>query len=225
MLSLLHLRRRWYASRLEDGPLRRFYQQPFARGAATIDALPLLAVDLETTGLDADSDTILSVGWVPVDGLSIRLGGARHQLVRQHEEINESSVALHAITDDMAAGGEPLCSVLQSLLEALSGRVLVVHNAQIEQSFLDRACRRCFGGPFIVPTIDTLQLALRRLRRREQAPRSGELRLAALREQYGLPRYKAHNALTDALAGAELFLAQQAHWAGDGQARLKHFCD
>ncbi len=223
MRSLLHLRRRWYASRLEEGPLRRFYQHPFASGADLLGTQALLAVDLETSGLDAERDTILSVGWVPVEGLHIHPGGAVHQLVQQQGRINESSVPLHAITDDMASAGAPLCDVLQRLLQALTGRVLIAHNARVEQSFIDHACRRCFGGPFFVPTIDTMQLALRRLRQRGQSPRSGELRLGALREQYGLPRYRAHNALTDALASAELFLAQQAHWAGDGQARLKHF--
>jgi len=31
-----------------------------------------------------------------------------------------------------------------------------------------------------------------------------------LREQHGLPRYQAHNALCDAIAAAELFLVQVA---------------
>ncbi|WP_454228235.1 hypothetical protein [Propioniciclava flava] len=40
--------------------------------------------------------------------------------------------------------------------------------------------------------------------------RAGQLRLWAARERFGLPAYQAHDALTDALACAELYLAQVA---------------
>ncbi len=42
-------------------------------------------------------------------------------------------------------------------------------------------------------------------------PRGEDLRLARVRERYDLPRYGSHNALSDALACGELFLAQQSH--------------
>ena len=55
--------------------------------------------------------------------------------------------------------------------------------------------------------LDTLQIEADRRRRREQPAQPGELQLGRLRRAYGLPAYTAHNALTDALATAELFLA------------------
>ena len=50
--------------------------------------------------------------------------------------------------------------------------------------------------------------------RREQPIRQGELTLAACRARYHLPDYRAHNALGDALATAELLLAHLASGAG-----------
>lgn len=217
----LELRRRWYAARLADTPLRQFYLHPFAAAGSRLESVELLALDLETTGLDPKQDTILSAGWISLNAHSVRLGSGEHHLIKTDNAISESSAVIHAITDDMAATGEELCEVLGKLLQALRGRVLLAHNAIIERRFLDQACRHCYGGGFVVPTIDTLQLALRRLRQRDQQPRGGELRLAALREQYHLPRYKAHNALSDALASAELFLAQLAHRSDGEQTRLK----
>ncbi|WP_293675636.1 hypothetical protein [Thiolapillus sp.] len=41
--------------------------------------------------------------------------------------------------------------------------------------------------------------------------------------QYGLPRYQAHNALMDAIATAELFLAQLAHGNYQKPPPLKNF--
>ena len=49
---------------------------------------------------------------------------------------------------------------MQQLLPILAGHILLAHNASIERSFIHSACQHCFGGPFFVPTIDTLQLAL-----------------------------------------------------------------
>lgn len=221
MSFALELQRRWAASRLGDNALRAFYQGGFPPGGAYLDEVRFLSLDLETTGLDARADTILSAGWVSLDAHSILLGSSEHHLIRPESTISESSAVIHAITDDIAAGGEELCKVMVGLLEVMQGKVLLAHNAVIERRFLSRACQHCFGGPLYVPTVDTLQLALRRLRQRDQQPRGGELRLATLREQYGLPRYKAHNALTDALATAELFLAQLAHWSGGDKTRLK----
>jgi DNA polymerase-3 subunit epsilon len=218
---LLDTRRRWHASRLAAGPLQQFYQRPFPGAGSNISTMEFLSLDLETTGLDAQRDTILSAGWITLSAQGIPLGSGEHYLVRAERAISESSAVIHAITDDMAAQGEELCLVLGKLLQALSGRVLLAHNATIERRFLNRACRHCFNGPFFVPTVDTLQLALRRLRQRDQQPRGGELRLGALREQYGLPRYKAHNALTDALGTAELFLAQLAHRGDSETTKLK----
>jgi DNA polymerase-3 subunit epsilon len=58
-----------------------------------------------------------------------------------------------------------------------------------------------------MPAIDTLDIAGRRLARSGQSPVPGSLRLGSLRRQHNLPRYPAHNALSDALSAAELFLA------------------
>lgn len=163
-----------------------------------------LALDLETTGGDPVADDILSFGWVCLEGEEILLGSARHRLIRPRRALNESSVIIHRITDDRAAGGEALRQVLDELLADLAGRVLIAHYSPTEVGFLDMACRNCYGGAFLPPVIDTLVLA-RRLQ--PLAPR-GALRLGALRRHHHLPRHRLHHALSDALAAAELFLAQ-----------------
>ena len=48
-------------------------------------------------------------------------------------------------------------------------------------------------------------------------------RLDDCRERYGLPRYGAHNALTDAIATAELWLAQMSHMQKKEALRLNYF--
>lgn len=180
-----------------------------------------LALDLETTGSDPDMDEIVSAGWVQVRGGAIDLGTATRRMVRTSVPMPEASAVIHAITDDEAAQGEPLRAVLVDILGALGGRVLVAHYAPTELGFLDAACRRCLGGGLLVPVVDTLQLARRRYSRAGRAPARGEFRLDALRMQYNLPGHQMHDALSDAIAAAELFLAQAAALSEEGPLALR----
>ena len=132
----------------------------------------------------------------------------------------EGSAIIHQITDDQAAGGVPLAEIMPEILQRLTGRILLAHHAWVEQSFLSAACQQLYGAPLVVPTIDTQALAQRLMRNRNQFVRSTSLRLFNLRSYYGLPRYKAHNALSDALATAELFLALAEDIQPNGDCRL-----
>lgn len=209
-LVSLDYRRRRLASKSPAGPVRDFLSAPFPPTRADCRQVEYLALDLETTGLDPQQDHILSMGWVVVKGVMVDLSSAQHRLVRPAMDIPESSAIIHMITDDTAAQGEALEAVLTDLLKRLKGRVLIAHHARMEIGFIKTACRKLFNAKFIVPTVDTLKLAKDWLDRRGQTYRSGDLRLDALRARYNLPRYRAHDALSDALAAAELFLAMIA---------------
>lgn len=209
LLSLDRHRRR-LAAKSPAGPVQEYLATPFPSPATDCRKVEFLALDLETTGLDPVQDHILSMGWVVVKGIIIDLSTAEHRLVRPSIDIPESSAVIHMITDDAAARGEALETALADLLKRLSGRVLIAHHAKIEVGFIKAACTRLFNARFIVPTVDTLKLAKEWLDRRNQTYRSGDLRLDALRARYNLPRYRAHDALVDALAAAELFLAMIA---------------
>ncbi len=213
LISLERQRQRW-ARRVPEGPLRDYYRAPFPSPDTVLEDVPMLALDLETTGLVPGRDRILSIGYVPLDGGRIRLAGAGHLAVRTNAPIPEAAVAVHGITDDRARSGATLAEALVPTLAALTGRVLLAHFAWLETRFLDIACRTAFGGPLVVPVIDTLALERRRLARAGAQAPPGALRLGALRERHGLPRYRAHDALTDAVATAELLAAQLAERGG-----------
>lgn len=214
-------RRARLADRAPAGPLRDYLAAPVPGPRTDVSELRLLAIDLETTGLDPRSDHILSVGFVPLDGLSIGLSGATHLLCRAEAEVGQSAV-VHGITDDALAEGLELRVVLERVAEALTGRVLLAHHAAIETEFLSAASERTFGVPLPIDAVDTMELQARVLRSHggEDLP-PGALRLATARAHLGLPRYAAHEALTDALACAELYLAQVARLGGGRPMTLK----
>lgn len=213
-------RRRRVDRAVTDGPLRRYLDVPAPAADTQAAALPLLAVDLETTGLSTRDDRILAVGFVPVDGQVIDLSGARQIVVRSDGDVGQSAT-VHGLTDDTVAGGIPLADALEQVLSALAGRALLAHYATIEEGFLSVACRAEFGHPLPVTVVDTLELQRRLTTNAWDNPRAGSLRLGAARAAHGLPRYRAHEALTDALSCAELWLAQSVAFVERGEGALR----
>jgi len=209
------------AQRTRHPDLARFYGQGTVAPDCPLSEVPLVALDIETTGLDAERHGIVSLGLVHFDLERIRMATARHWLVKPRRDLASASVGLHGITHQAVAEAPDIEKVLPALLEALAGRVVVVHYRAIERRFLERASRERLGEPLIFPVIDTLALEGRwrgrsgagwadRLARFFGLQSRVSLRLADCRERYHLPRYRAHHALVDALATAELLQAQLA---------------
>ena len=191
-----------------EGPLKDFLQVPFPALETPINNLPILAVDFETTGLDAKADKLLSVGFVAMEQEQIKLNSCYHQIIKAKAKLEESNVIIHQITDAQKEQGLPLNLVVEKLLKALAGKVMLVHFARIERQFLQQACLELYGLVPDFPMIDTLVIAKRQLDKRDVAYDPSELRLSNLRHGFELPDHHGHNALNDAIATAELLLAQ-----------------
>jgi DNA polymerase-3 subunit epsilon len=214
-------RRERLAGQAPPGPVRDLLATPSPDPGTDVSRLPLLAVDLETTGLDPRTDHILSVGFVPLDGLVIDLAGADHLICRAEAEVGQSAT-VHGITDDDLSSGVELATLVERVAEALRGRVLLAHHAAIEIAFLSAASQRTHGVPLPLTAVDTMDLQARVLGSHTGADLPpGALRLTTARSHLGLPRYGAHEALTDALACAELYLAQVARLSGGHHMSLR----
>ncbi|MCH4564967.1 MULTISPECIES: 3'-5' exonuclease [Halomonas] len=182
-----------------------------------IAEVPMVAMDMETTGLDARRHAIVSIGLVPFSLSRIRLAERRYWVVRPSRPLSRESVTYHHITHSEVAAAPDLEAVLPDLLEALAGRLAVVHYRHIERPFLNEAVRARLGEGIRFPMIDTMSLEARihrqslwaRFRRWLGRP-PVSIRLQNSRARYGLPAYQGHHALTDALATAELLQAQIA---------------
>jgi DNA polymerase III subunit epsilon len=173
-----------------------------------------LVLDIETSGLDPKQDHIVSVGWVCIHKGVIELDTARH-IVLDSAPIGDS-VGIHMITDsDVQQQGKRQESVLRYLRHLLRERVLVMHHAPMELGFLKLAWQTEALPTFSVSWLDTLAIERAKAHRSQQPIQDGGFRLGACRERYGLPEYQGHDALTDALATAELLLAQIAYQGKD----------
>ena len=204
-----------------EGALRDFLTVPLPNVNTPINRLSILSVDFETTGLDAKLDKLLSVGFVELKSKQIPLRSCYHQIINTQVQLKESNVIIHHITDSQKEQGQSLKIVIEALLKALTGKIMLVHFARIEQQFLQQACIKLYGMAPDFPMIDTLAIAKRRLDKRDIAYDPSELRLNILRNKYALPEHHAHNALNDAIATAELFMAQMSKRNADNKLLLK----
>ena len=199
--------RRWFLShsRVME-PLHSLMTSKLPERSAAFAETEFVALDIETTGLDAATADMLSVGWVVLRGGRVALKTARSWLVQPSGDVGDSA-SVHGLTDTVVGEGLNWGIVLDKIVKSLRGRVLVVHHAGLDKVLLDRMCQQRYGAKLLVPVVDTLELELRRQRRAHHLEENRPLRLGELRDAYNLPRYGAHDALSDAIATGELLIA------------------
>jgi DNA polymerase III subunit epsilon len=154
-----------------------------------------LALDLETTGLMAETDRIVEIGAVRFrsDGCEI---GRFQRLVNPDRPMSPAAYAIHGISDADLADAAPAREILPEFLAFLGDAdttALIAHNAAFDAGFLGRELGRA-GLP--APThslFDTLALARRRM------PDLASHRLDYLARALGLDPSDAHRALADSL--------------------------
>lgn len=198
--------------------IKSFYDSCITDPHTPLGRLRYAALDFETTGLEPENNSIVSIGLVPFDLQRIYCRNAQYWLVKPLEALADSSVLVHRITHGELDSAGDLGTIIEQLLSSLSGSMVIVHYHHIERRFLEEGARRCFDEAIKFPLIDTMLIeqALENRRgwpwrlmfKKKEPPR---LRLPDSRRRYGLPAYRQHHALTDAIATAELFQAQVAH--------------
>jgi DNA polymerase-3 subunit epsilon len=178
------------------------------------DSVVYWALDIETGGLDSRRDPIIALGMLPIRQGIIRLGEAYRTLVRPESgrEIRPESVRAHQLLTGEVSDAPPLGEVLTQVEGRLGDGALLVHHQAIDVQFLTRAYQRLGRRWPRPPVVDTVELLLkldrkaRFLRPAEASGQTPSTNLAEARRRHGLPDYQSHDALTDAIATAELFL-------------------
>jgi DNA polymerase-3 subunit epsilon len=175
------------------------------------DEVVFWSLDLETSGLKPESDRIISVGMVPIRGGVIRYGERYHQLVRPAglDDLSTEGIRAHHILPGELASAPPLAEVLPEVDRRLREGVLLVHYAHLDVPFLRGAYGRCgmtWPKPRVVDTVDLVLVWHYRQQQWTPHPPLPRTALSDARAAFHLPEHLTHDALSDALATAELFL-------------------
>jgi DNA polymerase-3 subunit epsilon len=173
--------------------------------------VPLLFLDLETTGLDlAAGHRVAEVALLRQRGASEE--GRLESVVNPGRLIDPEAARVNGLSDDVLALG-PSFAELAPAIEALTtGAVLVGHNVSFDLAFFRLELAAANRQPLTNLSIDTLALARRLLRRPSYS-------LSALAAELGLPA-PTHRAMADVVATQALFATLAALMAELGVVTL-----
>ena len=174
-----------------------------------------IAIDVETTGLDARHDELISFAGIPIESARIVAPETVRGLVRPRIASSAASVEIHGLRDYDLSGAPTAPDALAPLAEVMRGRVPVVHAQWVERTFLRKA-----GCPLPRRVVDTA-LLWRVLSIERGEPDPGTCSLSAIAEELGLPAHRPHTAEGDTLTAAQIFLALATHLETHGRVTVR----
>jgi DNA polymerase-3 subunit epsilon/ATP-dependent DNA helicase DinG len=153
----------------------------------------MVAIDIETTGLDPKKDAIIEIGAVRFSGNVIEEEWS--SLINPGRPIPPFIIQLTGIHNEMVAQAPFIQEVYEDLVDFAGDMPLVGHNISFDLGFLKRR-----GGLATNKPVDTYEMAAILL------PTAERYNLGALSERLGIEIPSAHRALDDARATHRLFL-------------------
>lgn len=145
-------------------------------------------VDVETSGLIARRDRVLSVAVITIDPDGEQTGEFSTLL---NPGCDPGPVEVHGLTVERLRGAPTFDQVAGRIGAMLQDRVLVAHNAQFDYDFLAYEFARARMWLPVSQRLCTLAL------NRQVDPPTDDMKLGTLAVHYGIPQQRAHDALDD----------------------------
>ncbi len=194
---------------------------PFSRAPAptphdptALADLPVVALDLETTGLDVRIARIVSIGALRMVGRVHETTPPFDRLIDPGRPIPPAATAIHGIADATVAGAPHFADLWREIAAYVGDRVAIGHNVGFDIAMLraeTRLCGRAWTAP---PTLDLVRLAA------ALEPRERDLTLEGTAARWGVTVRGRHTALGDARAAAALWIAALERLAAAGIRRF-----
>jgi ATP-dependent DNA helicase DinG len=146
---------------------------------------PIVALDIECTGIDPENDAIIEIGAVRFNGR--RVEGEWHSLVNPGRRIPPFITNLTSITDAMVRSAPDIRQITGDLAKFVGDATIVGQRIAFDLSFLRRQGLFQFNE-----SVDTYDIAAVML------PRAGRYNLGALGQQLNVLLPATHRALDDA---------------------------
>ena len=156
----------------------------------------IIALDLETTGLNPRTDQILEIGAVKMKEGEVCDTFAA--FVNIGKPVPDFIVGLTGITDEMARGGLPIGEAMESFLSFCQDIPILGHNIMFDYGFLKQNAVN-MGKTFEREGIDTLSIAKKFL------PELPSRSLGSICLHYGIRQEKRHRAYEDAVSAYRIY--------------------
>lgn len=163
-----------------------------------LNELSFCVFDLETTGGNHHSDKIIEIGLVRVEKLGIV--AQKSFLIKPEMHIPDFIQKLTSIKESDVHNAPLIEDVIDEILEFMSDSILVAHNTSFDVPFFNSVLRRLNRDELKNKSICT------NLMTKYMIPNLLSSNLHYMSKIFNLKHQKAHRALDDALASAELLL-------------------
>jgi DNA polymerase-3 subunit epsilon len=190
-----------------------------------IDHVRFVALDSETTGLNPQTDRIITIGAVAVQGGDIVLDDSFEALLRVVR--NTAAVTVHGITREESQHGIDEPEAILQFLDYLQDGVIVGHHINHDISTLNAACQRHWGFDLRNRSLDTMDLAFHLEGSGAFADRERirEFTLDSLCGMFAVIPHDRHTAGGDAFITAQVFLRLLRLASRHGRDRLARLCE
>ncbi len=198
-----YVKKQWLLYHLDNREFRFMFEPPPAN--------EWVALDCETTGLNVNTDEIISIAAVRIAGNRVMTSERLELLVRPERRVSAESVRIHQLREkDVAKGMAPELAMTQ-LMQFIGSRPLVGYYLEFDIAMIDRALAPILGIDMGLPQRRNEVSAMyydykfRQLPAHQQDRRI-DLRFATLMNDLDLPLRNAHDALNDAVMAALAFV-------------------
>lgn len=160
------------------------------------DIKELVVLDVETTGLNPVEDRIVEIALIRIQEGKVEEKFVT--LLNPEIKIPPETSSIHGITDEQIKESPQFRDIAERIFKMIKGKILLVHNADFDISFLKNELGRC---GFILPdikVIDTLTIA----RSYFCFPSNS---LSAIARYYNIDISGAHRAEADAMMTYKIY--------------------
>ncbi len=167
----------------------------------------VVSIDCETTGLDRRRDDIVAIAAVKIRGNRILTSERFETTVRPAAKMKTDAIKVHRLRESDVAGGRPIAEAMPEFLRFIGGRPLVGFYLEFDVAMLNRPMRAWLGVALPNPQIETSGLYYR-LKYGDAPPGTHvDLSFASILRDLDLPMLDQHDAYSDALMTAMIYLA------------------
>ena len=199
-----YLTRQWLLYHLENRRFRFMFEPPPEN--------EWVALDCETTGLNVNTDEIISIAAVRIAGKRVMTSERLELLVRPERRVSAESVRIHQLREQDVARGMAPEEAMTRLMHFIGSRPLVGYYLEFDIAMIDRALAPILGMDMGLPQPRNEVSAMYYDYKFRQLPRhlrdnpAIDLRFATLMNDLELPLRHAHDALNDAIMAALAFI-------------------
>lgn len=202
--------KRWFSPRAQlsleqQARLARWQALPPVDNNGSFTRARYVVLDVETTGLNLMTDTLISIGAVAVVNARIAFADSFSVVLQQRATSRKENILIHGISGSVQLEGVPPADALLDFLEFIGKDPLIAFHVTFDETMIKRALHQFLGINFKHTWLD---LAYVMPALNPSLMRSHRV-LDDWIARYAIHIEARHNALADAFATAQLLLIAQ----------------